>query len=66
MDHLKLGLSFTSKVHILCCHVAPVLEQTVEGLAFMSEQAMEASHSEFDKVWRKYKIKDVNRPNFPM
>jgi hypothetical protein len=62
--YMNLGCSFTSKVHILCNHVFPVVSLTTHGLADMSEQSLEATHHTFEQIWMKYLVKDHNHPEY--
>ena len=58
-------VSRTLKLHILLDHVLESL-QYLEGygLGFWSEQAGEAVHKEFLKIWLKYLIKNMDDPTF--
>ena len=49
------GISFTTKVYIIYHHLVPFLLNylpTDNGLAVVSEQAMESSHHHFNNVWK--------------
>jgi hypothetical protein len=58
------GCSITSKVHILCNHVLPMVSLSNQGLADMSEQSLEATHHTFEKIWLKYLVKDPSHPEY--
>ncbi|KAI6651144.1 hypothetical protein LOD99_5495 [Oopsacas minuta] len=51
------GISCTTKVHIVSRHLVPFLLKylpTDNGLAAVSELALESSHHHFNNVWRRY------------
>ena len=60
----KCNISVTSKAHIIKAHLEQFLDKHQVGLSVFSEQAFEAIHSKFMKIWSKYKIKDKTNPNF--
>ena len=62
--YLDCDISITSKAHIIMAHLKPFLDKHQTGLALWSEQAFEAVHSKFRKVWEKYKVKDKTDPKF--
>ena len=40
------------------------LKETSRGLASDSESSFEAAHIDFDRVWLRYMVRDVNSPNY--
>ena len=60
-EYLKLNLSVTPKVHALICHVPQYCDNTGMGLGISSEQASEAVHADFKRVWERYCLP----PNHP-
>ena len=57
----KTGLPCSTKVHILCRHIIPFIQNYLppgKGLGYVSEQAVESSHSRFMKVWNRYKCNE--------
>ena len=55
------NLSVTTKVHILCVHVAEFCHQYKRGLGLYSEQGSESLHHEFAEFWLNYKTRDTNK-----
>lgn len=55
-SYLDLGISITPKVHAVFFHVPDFCAETQAGLGFYSEQATESVHSDFKRVWEKYKV----------
>lgn len=62
-SYCDLKISVTPKVHALIHHVPYFCLKTGKGLGFYSEQAMEAVHADFKKIWEKYKLKK-DHPNY--
>ena len=46
---LKLKVTIPWKLHMVCCHLEPLLTKMGRGLAIFSEQAGEAVHCKFKK-----------------
>ena len=63
MCSLDFGLSVTNKAHIVFAHLADVLDKRQEALGQWSEEVVEACHQAFDKVWQRYKVKNVASEN---
>ncbi|CAH0547201.1 unnamed protein product [Brassicogethes aeneus] len=71
IDRLKktyaaTNLSYTLKIHIIIEHLEECLRHldNSEGLGLWSEQPGESLHREFIKTWKKYKINDIDNPNY--
>ena len=52
------------KLHIILTHVPQFLAKTKRALGEFSEQALEATHSLFVDVWKKYQMKDISAANY--
>jgi hypothetical protein len=48
----------TPKVHLVFNHIHDYIQLTGKGLGEGSEQALEASHHAFKKVWERFWVKD--------
>jgi G:T-mismatch repair DNA endonuclease (very short patch repair protein) len=59
-SYKALGISITSKVHIMTRHVPEFLEMHGKPLAQFSEQVVEHCHSKFDRLFNSYRIKDIH------
>ena len=51
---LKLKVTIPWKLHMVCCHLEPLLTKMGRGLAIFSEQAGEAVHCKFKKTKARY------------
>lgn len=60
-SYLALGVSITPKVHSVFHHVVDYCSKKRTGLGFVSEQVVEAAHSDFEKVWTKYAVPITHR-----
>ena len=61
INHFKhcysaLGISVTTKAHILFSHVAEFCQKKEKGLGFFSEKASESVHSDFKKTWESFRV----------
>ena len=52
------------KLHIVLTHVTSFLAKTKGALGEFSEQALEAAHSLFVDVWKKYQMKNISAANY--
>ena len=57
----RLGIRITPKVHAVMFHVSEFCETHDKGLGFWSEQASESVHSDFEKIWVRYKVGQHNK-----
>lgn len=62
-SYMECGAPITPKVHAVFYHVEDFCTKYQIGLGFYSEQAVESVHSDFDSVWKKYKV-DKNHPQY--
>ena len=58
----KFQVSMTNKIHIICIHVEEFCDLVGRGLGEFSEQETENSHSAFDFILDRYRVKDMNSP----
>ena len=58
MLNTEVGVPITPKLHILAVHVEEWISSHQRSLELDSEQALEASHSIFLKLWNSYCVKD--------
>ena len=65
-NHLRdqFGCSETNKLHIIFNHVADFIEEVGKPLGEFSEQELESAHSEFAKIWARYKVKQLKSKFF--
>ena len=56
------SVRMTPKWHIILNHVPEWLRRNIRRLGQMSEQEVEDTHSQFEKVWSKYRVKSVSNP----
>lgn len=62
-EYLKLGLSVIPKAHMVFVHIGDFYKLGTfkkVGLGVYSEQAFEALHRDFLKVWRRYEVSPLN------
>jgi hypothetical protein len=52
--HLKVKFSITWKLHMVACHLEPLLDRLGRGLAVVCEQAGEAVHHKFKRCKARY------------
>ena len=52
---LKMKFTITWKLHMICCHLEPLLTRLGHGLAIYCEQAGEAVHCKMKKTKARYK-----------
>ena len=65
-EYLSLGVSVIPKAHIVFLHIKDFIESRDGprvGLGVYSEQAFEALHRDFLKVWQRFQVSHLN-PNF--
>ena len=55
-DYFRLGISITPKVHAVIYHIPEFCEMTGRGLGPWSEQTGESVHSDFNKMWKLFKV----------
>ena len=58
------NVSFTNKLHVICVHLEEFFDLVGNGLAMYSEQETENSHSDFDSLFDRYRVKDVESKMF--
>ena len=58
----QFSVSMTNKMHIVCVHVEEFCDMTGRGLGEFSEQETENSHSAFDTILDRYRVKDTRSP----
>jgi len=57
-------ISETPKLHIIFNHISDYIQLTGKGLGEGSEQALEASHHAFKKIWMRYWVRDPQNPTY--
>jgi len=60
----QFGFSITPKVHIMIRHVPEYIKRTGMPIGYFSEQVVEAAHSDFDRFFNAYRVKDINSPAY--
>jgi hypothetical protein len=63
-DFIQLDISVTPKIHAIFYHIEEFCKHESGGLGNFSEQASEAVHADFKKIWARYKIAETH-PEFP-
>ena len=56
----QFNVSITNKFHVICVHLEEFCDLVSQGLGMFSEQETESSHSSFDKLLDRYRVKDIN------
>ena len=56
----RFNVSETTKLHIIFTHVAQFIELTGKPLGEFSEQELENSHSAFESIWNRYRVKKTS------
>lgn len=57
-------MSESNKLHIMRLHVSEFCSETGESLGKYSEQELENTHSAYEAVWERYKVKDITNSNY--
>ena len=57
--YIDFGIWFTNKAHVIISHIPQAIERTGRSLYLSSEQVVEATHAQFDKFWRNFKVRDL-------
>ena len=60
----QLGISITTKVHIVKDHLMDFCEKNRWGLAKFSEQSFEAVHADFAKFWERNQVKEKSSERY--
>ena len=55
----KFGVSESTKLHIIFTHLPQFFQMTGKPLGQFSEQELENSHSAFEHIWDRYRVKDI-------
>ena len=53
------NVSITNKLYVICVHLEEFFDLVGNGLAMFTEQETENSHSDFDSLFDRYRVKDV-------
>ena len=56
----RFSVSETTKLHIIFTHVSQFIELTGKPLGEFSEQELENSHSAFESIWNRYRVKKTS------
>lgn len=62
--YVSLGISITTKVHLVTDHVEDFCKDNGCGLSAFSEHAFESLHRDFLRHWERHKVKDTAHPDF--
>ena len=60
----KFGMTESNKLHTLRVHVSEFCDETKESLGKYSEQELENTHSAYEAVWERYKVKYIKNSNY--
>ena len=60
-----LGISITPKVHTVEKHIVQFIQMAECSLGQYSDQLIEACHSEFEHVFKRFFIKNEDNASFP-
>ena len=63
-SYMKLGISVTPKAHAVFYHVSEFCDIKGMGLAPWSEQTAESLHSDFNKIWKNFMVRDTEHPDY--
>lgn len=59
------GMSLTTKAHIVLDHLIPfVTSRGGKNMEVYAEQAHESLHSEYEKTWARYAVKETTNPMY--
>ena len=58
------GVSESTKLHIIFTHLPQFIELSGKPLGEFSEQELENSHSAFEHIWDRYRVKDTTNPTY--
>ena len=59
--YIDFGIWFTNKAHVIIDHIPQAIARTGRSLYLSSEQVVEATHAQFDKFWKNFKVRDLER-----
>lgn len=62
--YMALGLNVTPKAHLLFSHAIEDICKHGQGLGLFNEAAAESIHSDFDKFYQRYTVKDIRSPSY--
>ena len=57
----EFDIWFTNKAHVIIDLVPQAMARTGRSLYLSSEQVVEATHAQFDKFWKNFKVRDLER-----
>ena len=60
----EFSVSETTKLHIMFTHVPQFINMTGKSLGEFSEQELENSHSAFEHLWNRYRVKDISNQTY--
>ena len=60
----NLSVPITPKLHIMSVHVEEWVDTHRRAMGEDSEQALEASHGRFEKLWASYQVRDEDSDAF--
>ena len=60
----EFSVSETIKLHIIFTHVPQFIEMTGKSLGEFSEQGLKNSHSAFEHLWNRYRVKDTSNQTY--
>lgn len=64
-SYLYLDIPVTPKIHAVFYHVPDFCTKYEHGLEYYAEQAMEATHHDFNETWLKFKVAETNENYAP-
>jgi hypothetical protein len=58
---LDLIVTTSWKIHALLVHLIPFLRLNNVGMSRFAEQTLEATHSDYKKTWKRFKVSETHR-----
>ena len=60
----EFGVSESTKLHMIFTHLPQFIQMTGKPLGEFSEQELENSHSAFENIWARYRVKDTKSDTY--
>ena len=64
ISYRKLKINVTPKVHAVFYNVGEFCKMVNNGIGPWSEQVAESLHSDFNKIWQNYKLRDTDHDEY--
>ena len=61
---MKFNVTENLKIHEINVHVSQWIDMFATSLGGHSEHEVEGIHSQFDRIWKNYNVKDIKSKSF--